>query len=160
MILWKPPRWRKALIFWGGYQLWILQRKLSLGSLCVPFQLGVCPSRSIRWSWEVTKPIMLIPGHRLTDTFTLGYWQGRLVIVQLHLQQAQFGAFPSKGYDSALPLGVCWICVLFGHVVVGQNLGKLGPSGWTPRDGLEGLLATSQLLKTKENKKKTLKWYP
>ena len=126
MILWKPPRWRKALIFWGGYQLWILQRKLSLGSLCVPFQLGVCPSRSIRWSWEVTKPIMLIPGHRLTDTFTLGYWQGRLVIVQLHLHQAQFGAFPSKGYDSALPLGVCWICVLFGHVVVGQNLGKLG----------------------------------
>ena len=30
---------------------------------------------------------------------------------------------------------------------------QLGPSGWTPRDGLEGLLATSQLLKTKENKK-------
>ena len=79
------------------------------------------------------------------------------MIVQLHLQQAQFGAFPSKGYDGALPLGVCWICVLFGHVVIGEHLDKLGSSGLTPRDGLEGLLATSQLLKTKENKKKTLK---
>ena len=75
------------------------------------------------------------------------------MIVQLPLQHAQFGAFPSQGYDGALPLGVCLICVLLGHVVVGEHLGKVGSSGWTPRDGLEGLLATIQLLKTKENKK-------
>ena len=75
------------------------------------------------------------------------------MIVQLPFQHAQFGAFPSQGNDGAFPLGVCLICILLGHVVVGEHLGKLGSNGWTPRDGLEGLLATIQLLKTKENKK-------
>ena len=60
------------------------------------------------------------------------------MIVQLQLQQAQFGAFPSQGYDGALPLGVCLIRVLLGHVVVGEHLGKLGSSGWTPRGRSRG----------------------
>ena len=72
---------------------------------------------------------------------------------QLPLHHAQFGAFPSKGNDGAFPLGVCWIGILFGHVVQGEHLCKLGSNGWTPRDGLDGLLVTFQLLKTKENKK-------
>ena len=75
------------------------------------------------------------------------------MIVQLPLQHAQFGAFPSQGNDDAFLLGVCWIGILLGHVVQGEHLGKLGSNGWTLRDGLDGLLATIQLLKTKENKK-------
>ena len=75
------------------------------------------------------------------------------MIVQLTLEHAQFGAFPSQGNDGAFPLGVCWIAILLGHVVQGEHLGKLRSNGWTPRDGREGRRATIQLLKTKENKK-------
>ena len=75
------------------------------------------------------------------------------MIVQLPLQHAQFRAFPSEENDGAFPLGVCWIGILLGHVVQGEHLGKLGSNGWTPQDGLDGLLATIQFLKTKENKK-------
>ena len=63
-------------------------------------------------------------------------------------------AFPSQENDCAFPLRLFWVALILRHVVQAEHGSKLLFHGGRPAVGLDGLHATSQLLKTKENRKR------